>query len=133
VYNFTCLNLDQGQIHAPITAIRAVGTPAGQIAASTPVLIGHDETATFCAAPAAVSIAPARSAAGVGPVFVSATASALTHVDHAEAGLAAGVINTFHELGAAIGVAVASTVAAVLAVGLVPPGKPQPTGVPHAC
>ncbi|MEU5992795.1 MFS transporter [Spirillospora sp. NPDC047418] len=98
-------------------------------------------------------------AAGVGPVFVAASTSALAHVDHAEAGLASGVINTFHELGAAIGVAVASTIAAtglaavpsidgfttafavfaiaaataaIASLWLVPPGKPQMTGVPHA-
>ncbi|MEV4258932.1 MFS transporter [Spirillospora sp. NPDC049652] len=97
-------------------------------------------------------------AAGVGPVFVTATTSALAHVTHAEAGLASGVVNTFHELGAAVGVALASTiaasglaaapsvdgftraytvfaitagVAAVLSLWLVPPGKPQMTGGPH--
>ncbi|MEV0404398.1 MFS transporter [Actinoallomurus sp. NPDC050550] len=96
---------------------------------------------------------------GVGPVFVAATSSALAHVTHEEAGLASGVINTFHELGAAVGVAVASTVAAaglsavpavggftdayavfavaaaiaaVLALWLVPPGRPRSTGMPHA-
>ncbi|WP_235834742.1 MFS transporter [Actinomadura logoneensis] len=98
-------------------------------------------------------------AAGVGPVFVTATTSALAHVAPAEAGLASGVVNTFHELGAAVGVALASTiaafgiadvpsvsgftraytvfaivagVAAVLSLWLVPPGKPQMTGGPHA-
>ncbi|XVQ07609.1 MFS transporter [Spirillospora sp. CA-255316] len=98
-------------------------------------------------------------AAGVGPVFVTATTSALAYVHHGEEGLASGVINTFHELGGAIGVATASTlaaasltgapsiggfteaftataitaaVAAVLALALVPPGKPQMTGTPHA-
>ncbi|MGK5551944.1 MFS transporter [Actinomadura kijaniata] len=97
-------------------------------------------------------------AAGVGPVFVTATTSALAHVEHAEAGLASGVVNTFHELGAAIGVAVASSVAAaglatvpsvagftdaylvfaitaavaaLLALWLVPPGRPRVSG-PHA-
>ncbi|GAA4619671.1 MFS transporter [Actinoallomurus vinaceus] len=96
---------------------------------------------------------------GVGPVFVAATSSALAHVTHEEAGLASGVINTFHELGAAVGVAVASTIAAaglsavpviggftdayavfavaaaiaaVLALWLVPPGRPRSTGMPHA-
>lgn len=98
-------------------------------------------------------------AAGVGPVFVTATTSALAHVTHSEAGLASGVVNTFHELGAALGVALASTIAAsgiaatpsvdgftkaytvfaitaataaVLALRIVPPGKPQMTGGPHA-
>ncbi|GGQ20901.1 EmrB/QacA subfamily drug resistance transporter [Actinomadura coerulea] len=98
-------------------------------------------------------------AAGVGPVFVAASTSALAHVEHSEAGLASGVINTFHELGAAIGVAVASTIAAtgladvpsidgfttaftvfavtaaaaaLVSLWLVPPGKPQMTVGPHA-
>lgn len=98
-------------------------------------------------------------AAGVGPVFVAASASALAHVEHSEAGLASGVVNTFRELGAAIGAAVASTVAAagladvpsidgfttaftvfavaaaaaaVVSLWLVPPGKPRMTGGPHA-
>ncbi|RMI39199.1 MFS transporter [Actinomadura harenae] len=97
-------------------------------------------------------------AAGVGPVFVTATTSALAHVTHSEAGMVSGVVNTFHELGAAIGVALASTIAAaglaaapsvdgftraytvfaitagaaaVLALWLVPPGKPEMTGGPH--
>jgi Na+/melibiose symporter-like transporter len=97
-------------------------------------------------------------AAGVGPVFVTAATSALAHVDHGEEGLASGVINTFHELGGAIGVAtasalaaagingapsiggftdaytaaaVAAAVAAVLVPILVPPGRPEMSGVPH--
>ncbi|WP_412542940.1 MFS transporter [Longispora sp. K20-0274] len=101
----------------------------------------------------------AIAAFGLGPVFVAATASALAHVDHQEAGLASGVVNTFHELGGAVGVALASTAAAtsvsaavpqiagfttayataalvaavtaVVAVVLVPAGKPVLTGGPH--
>lgn len=52
-------------------------------------------------------------ALGIGPLFVTATSIALSRVVHEDAGLASGVVNTFHELGAAIGVAVASTAAAV--------------------
>ncbi|GGW80571.1 hypothetical protein ACIP4U_38315 [Streptomyces caelestis] len=77
--------------------------------------------------------------------------------EHREAGLASGVVNTFHEVGGPIGVAVVSTIAAsgfeqgavggfadaftvcaaaaaagaVVALGLVPRGKPQSTGGPH--
>jgi predicted MFS family arabinose efflux permease len=94
---------------------------------------------------------------GLGTVFVTATTTALGMVEHHEAGLASGVVNTFHEVGGSIGVAVVSTVAAagiearsvggftdaftvcalaaavsaVAALGLVPRGKPQPTGGPH--
>lgn len=49
---------------------------------------------------------------GIGPVFVTATTTTLANVPHAEAGVASGVVNTAHELGGSIGVAVLSTVAA---------------------
>jgi EmrB/QacA subfamily drug resistance transporter len=94
-------------------------------------------------------------ALGVGPVFVTATTTTLANVPAAESGVASGVVNTFHELGGSIGVAVVSTIAAaslssagtpdiggftdaylasaiaaagaaVVALVLVPAGKPQP-------
>ncbi|MEU0164160.1 MFS transporter [Streptomyces iakyrus] len=94
---------------------------------------------------------------GLGAVFVTATTTALGMVDHHEAGLASGVVNTFHEVGGSIGVAVVSTIAAAgiergsvggftdaftvcaltaaasaaVALGLIPRGKPQMTGGPH--
>jgi EmrB/QacA subfamily drug resistance transporter len=96
-------------------------------------------------------------ALGGGPLFVCATTTALGRVDLREAGLVSGIVNTFNQLGAAICVAVASTVAAaglastpsidgftdaftvftivavvaaVLALGIVPSGTPQMTGRP---
>jgi hypothetical protein len=48
---------------------------------------------------------------GLGAAFVSATTSALGDVEEAEAGIAGGVVNTSHELGAAIGVAFVSAIA----------------------
>ena len=98
-------------------------------------------------------------ALGGGPLFVCATTSALGRIGQHEAGLVSGVVNTFNQLGAAICVAVASTVAAaglthtpsidgftgaftvftavpavaaVLSLGLIPSGTPQMTGAPHA-
>src|SRR5918993_579846 len=98
-------------------------------------------------------------ALGGGPLFVCATTTALGRAGQHEAGMVSGVVYTFHELGAAICVAVASTVAAagltptpsidgftdaftvftivaavaaVLSLRLVPSGTPQMTGVPHA-
>ena len=50
-------------------------------------------------------------AAGLGAGFVTATATALTRVDAQHAGMASGALNTAHELGAALGVAVVSTIA----------------------
>ncbi|MFG2697102.1 MFS transporter [Kitasatospora sp. NPDC048407] len=49
---------------------------------------------------------------GVVPVLVCATTTALGFVPHEEAGVASGVVNTFHEVGGAIGIAVVSTAAA---------------------
>ena len=49
--------------------------------------------------------------AGVGMAFVTATTAALSRVDPHRAGMVSGVVTTAHELGAALGVAVASTIA----------------------
>jgi EmrB/QacA subfamily drug resistance transporter len=98
-------------------------------------------------------------ALGGGPLFVCATTTALGRVSLHEAGLVSGIVNTFNQLGAAICVAVASTVAAagltrtpsiegftdayivftvvaavaaVLSLRLIPSGTPQMTSAPHA-
>ena len=98
-------------------------------------------------------------ALGGGPLFVCATTTALGRAGLHEAGLVSGIVNAFNQLGAAICVAVASTVAAagltstpsidgftdaftvftvvaavaaVLSLRLVPSGTPQMTGAPHA-
>ncbi len=42
---------------------------------------------------------------GLGPAFVTATASALHRADHSETGLAAGIVSTGHEIGGALGIA----------------------------
>jgi EmrB/QacA subfamily drug resistance transporter len=96
---------------------------------------------------------------GIGPVFVAATTTAMAFVAPHETGLASGVVNTFHELGGAVGVAVVSTIAAgsitaatpsaggfadaftagaaaavvagLAAAVLVPAGKPAHVGGPH--
>jgi EmrB/QacA subfamily drug resistance transporter len=97
-------------------------------------------------------------ALGGGPLFVCATTSALGRVGQHEAGLVSGIVNTFNQLGAAICVALASTVAAAgltstpsidgfpdaftvftvaaalaaaVSLRLVPSGTPQMAGVPH--
>ncbi|MHA6631400.1 MFS transporter [Pseudonocardia sichuanensis] len=91
---------------------------------------------------------------GIGPAFVAATTMTLANVPPEEAGVASGVVNTFHELGGSIGIAIISTiaaaslssstttddsgftdgylacavvaaVAAAIALGLVPGGRPQ--------
>jgi MFS family permease len=97
-------------------------------------------------------------AAGIGAAFVASSTTALAQVDYREAGLASGILSTFHEFGAALGVAVVSSiaaasiagtssngftrgftfaaitaaVAALLALLVVPAAKPAAAGVRHA-
>lgn len=56
-------------------------------------------------------------AAGIGASFVAASATALSQVAHDEAGLASGILSTFHEFGAALGVAAVSSIAAASIAG----------------
>jgi Na+/melibiose symporter-like transporter len=49
--------------------------------------------------------------AGIGPAFVTATVAALAGVGEREAGLASGLSNTALQIGAALGVAITTTVA----------------------
>ncbi len=56
-------------------------------------------------------------AAGTGSAFVVASATALGQVAPHEAGLASGIVSTFHEFGASIGAALVSSVAAVSIAG----------------
>jgi hypothetical protein len=51
-------------------------------------------------------------AVGIGATFVAAFTMALSRIDIRQAGVGSGIINTFHELGGAIGVAVLSSIAA---------------------
>jgi EmrB/QacA subfamily drug resistance transporter len=97
-------------------------------------------------------------AAGIGAAFVAASATTLAQVAPEEAGLASGILSTFHEFGAALGVAVVSSIAAasiagtsstgfthaftfaaitaavsaVLALLVVPAAKPSAGAAPHA-
>jgi MFS family permease len=99
----------------------------------------------------------AIAALGLGGAFVASTTTALSHVAHHEAGVVSGLVNTFHEMGGALGVAAVSAIAAssltspqieggfiqafgvsaliagvtaVTAALLVPPGKPA-AGTPR--
>ncbi|MFE7598751.1 MFS transporter [Streptomyces sp. NPDC057494] len=95
----------------------------------------------------------ATAALGLGAVFVTATTTALGLIPAHEAGLASGIVNTFHELGGTLGVALASTLAlgtgaagfttaftlcaltaattALTAPALIPRGRPRHPGGPH--
>jgi EmrB/QacA subfamily drug resistance transporter len=59
---------------------------------------------------------------GLGAVFVAATTTALAHVDPERAGTVSALVNTGHEIGASLGIALASTLAAASLAGV--PGEP---------
>lgn len=67
--------------------------------------------------PVAVTAGIAITGAGTGALFVVASATALGQVAPHEAGVASGLVSTFHEFGASIGAAVVSSVAAASLVG----------------
>jgi hypothetical protein len=72
--------------------------------------------------PAALAAGVGVAAAGTGAVFVVASATALGQVGPHEAGLASGIVSTFHEFGAALGAAVVSSMAATSLAGTSPAG-----------
>jgi EmrB/QacA subfamily drug resistance transporter len=61
--------------------------------------------------PAATVTGLAVAALGIGATFVTAFTASLTGAEPAEAGLRSALVNTFHELGGAVGVAVLSSAA----------------------
>lgn len=66
----------------------------------------------------ATTIGVSFGAFGIGALFVVASATALGQIGPEEAGIASGLLSTFHEFGASVGVATVSSLAAVsLAAG----------------
>jgi hypothetical protein len=61
------------------------------------------------------------SALGLGATLVAVFTTALARVDGRAAGVVSGIVNTFHELGSAVGVAVVSSLAAA-SLGTAAPG-----------
>ncbi|MER7244437.1 MFS transporter [Kribbella sp. NPDC000426] len=59
---------------------------------------------------------------GLGAAFVASSTTTFAQIDHREAGLASGILSTFHEFGASLGVAVVSSVAAASLAGTVSSG-----------
>lgn len=119
--------LHTGLLFLPVAVTIALGA---QLASHLLGVLGARTMAAAGMAVAALGLAPparldagtgtwfpltagfALAALGIGAVFVTAITTALALVEPAESGLASGVVNTFHEVGGSIGVAVVSTVAA---------------------
>jgi hypothetical protein len=69
---------------------------------------------------------------GLGAGFVVASTTAMAGVDHDQAGLTSGLLNTGHELGASLGVALVSAVAGADVAGGPVAGQPPVTGFDRA-
>lgn len=78
---------------------------------------GAGATAAFVEQPILLVTAAAVASVGIGAAFVSATTAAFTGVGHHETGVVSGIVNTAHELGGALGIAVLASVAALGATG----------------
>jgi EmrB/QacA subfamily drug resistance transporter len=103
---------------ATMAGAHAAGQLIGRIGARPLACVGLLVAAAGLAVPALIDGAVALvvgvsvAAAGVGVNFVVAAATALGQVDPSEAGIASGLVSTFHEFGASLGAAVISSVAA---------------------
>jgi EmrB/QacA subfamily drug resistance transporter len=139
---------------------RAIGGAGVRKVAVTSLLIAAAGTAVAALwdGPVAVVAGISVGAAGIGAAFVASSVTTLSQVGHHEAGTASGLLSTFHEFGAALGVAIVSSLAAaslagttttgftkaftfaaitaavtaVLALLLIPSLKPTAGATPHA-
>ena len=87
--------------------VAVAGFAMTALGAALMVGVNPDESAVWSILPGFLV-----AAVGLGPIFVTATSIALASVRPDEAGVASGIVNTFHELGGSIGIAVVSAVAA---------------------
>ncbi|MDA0638277.1 MFS transporter [Nonomuraea sp. MCN248] len=108
---------------ATMLGANLTGRVIGRWGGRAPAVAGLAVAALGMAAPA-VSMSPvvvvigvSVAAAGTGALFVVASATALGQVAPQEAGIASGIVSTFHEFGASLGAAVVSSVAAASLTG----------------
>jgi predicted MFS family arabinose efflux permease len=108
---------------ATIIGAHAAGRIIGHLGARPIAVAGLVIAATGAAMPARwdgpvlVVAGMSVGAAGIGAAFVAASTTTLARIAHHEAGLASGLLSTFHEFGAAVGVAVVSSIAAASIAG----------------
>jgi EmrB/QacA subfamily drug resistance transporter len=103
-----------GTVIGATAASRAVGHAGGRTIGAAALVIaavGAAVPAIWLGA-AGLTAGLGFGSAGLGAAFVAATTTALARVPHHQAGITSGIVNTFHELGAALGVAAISSIAA---------------------
>jgi EmrB/QacA subfamily drug resistance transporter len=125
-YGFNALTT--GLLFLPIAlstmlGANVTGRVIGRAGSRAMAVTGLSVSATGLAVPAlwngaaAMVVGMTVAAAGTGALFVVASTTALGQVAAHEAGLASGIVSTFHEFGASLGAAVASSIAAVSIAG----------------
>ena len=113
---------------AAIIGAQAAGRLVGTVGARSVAIAGFAVAALGLAGPAiwdgaaVIVIGMTVGTIGVGAAFVAASTTTFAQVDYREAGLASGILSTFHEFGASLGVAVVSSVAAASLAGTVSTG-----------
>ena len=113
---------------AAIVGAQVAGHLVGRTGARPIAITGFLITAAGVAVPAiwegtaVVVIGMTVGTVGLGAAFVAASTTTFAQIDHREAGLASGILSTFHEFGASLGVAVVSSVAAASLAGTVSTG-----------
>jgi EmrB/QacA subfamily drug resistance transporter len=123
--------LDVGLAYIPVAVATVAGAhAAGQVLARVPApavaatglalaAAGYGVAALW-PSPAQLVTGLSIAALGIGGCFVTAFTASLTDAPAAEGGLRSALVNTFHELGGAAGVAVASTIAGTALVAAHP-------------
>src|SRR6266568_2496102 len=96
------------------TASKAVSRLDGRVLASSSLALAAAGAAVAAHWLGTVTVVIGMSVAalGIGAILVTATTTALARIGAHEAGVGSGIVNTFHELGGAIGVAAVSSIAA---------------------
>ncbi|MEU8227433.1 MFS transporter [Kribbella sp. NPDC048915] len=113
---------------AAIVGAQVAGHVVGRTGARPIAVVGFLITAIGVAAPAiwegaAVIVAGMTvGTVGLGAAFVASSTTTFAQIDYREAGLASGILSTFHEFGASLGVAVVSSIAAASLAGTVSTG-----------
>jgi EmrB/QacA subfamily drug resistance transporter len=113
---------------AAIVGAHLAGQLVGRVGARPVAVVGFAITAIGVAVPAiwegaaVIVIGMTVGTVGLGMAFVASSTTTFAQIDHQEAGLASGILSTFHEFGASLGVAVVSSVAAASLAGTVSTG-----------
>jgi EmrB/QacA subfamily drug resistance transporter len=105
--------------HTASQVLARVPAPAVAATGLTLTAAGYAAAAVW-PGPAQLVIGLSVAALGIGGCFVTAFTASLTDAPVAEGGLRSALVNTFHELGGAAGVAVVSTVAGTALVAAHP-------------